>query len=233
MKKLLLLSVCMLLVCGMSFAKNSDIQNKKYIALTFDDGPDNEKTSLVLDKLDKYGVVATFLMVGQNINDNTKPTIKRVIKMGNEIANHSFSYEGMQNMTPKQINDSVEKTTNLIKKYSGTTPKFFRAPNLATSTVMYKNIDMPFVSGIIGFDWAGQNTSAQDRANFILKDVKDGAIILLHDVQPYPHPTPEALDIIIPELQKQGYEFVTLSKLFELKGIKTKKNEEKSWVIVE
>lgn len=61
MKKLLLLSVCMLLVCGMSFAKNSDIQNKKYIALTFDDGPDNEKTSLVLDKLDKYGVVATFL----------------------------------------------------------------------------------------------------------------------------------------------------------------------------
>lgn len=233
MKKLLLLSICMLLVCGMSFAKNNDIQNKKYIALTFDDGPDNEKTSLVLDKLDKYGVVATFLMVGQNINENTKPTIDRVIKMGNEIANHSFSYEDMQDMTPKQITDSVEKTTDLIKKYSGTTPKFFRAPNLSTSTAMYKNIDMPFVSGIIGFDWAGQNTNAQDRANFIIKDVKDGAIILLHDVQPYPHPTPEALDIIIPELQKQGYEFVTLSKLFEIKGIKTKKNEEKSWVIVE
>lgn len=76
---------------------------------------------------------------------------------------------------------------------------------------------MPFASGIIAFDWDGQNTSAEDRANFILKDVKDGAIILLHDVQPYPHPTPEALDIIIPELQKQAYEFVTLSKLFEIK----------------
>lgn len=231
MKNLLILSIFMLLICGMSFAKEN--QNKKYVALTFDDGPDNEKTALVLDKLEKYGVVATFFMVGQNINEETKKTVEKVIKMGNEIGNHSFSYAGMQNMTKEEVKDSIDKTTKLIKKYSGTSPKFFRAPNLATSPTMYKNINMPFVSGIIAFDWDGQNTSAEDRANFIIKDIKDGAIILLHDVQPYPHPTPEALDIIIPELHKQGYEFVTLSKLFDVKGIKTKKNEEKSWVIVE
>ena len=46
-------------------------RGRRRVAITFDDGPNVEKTPLVLDKLEKYGVVATFMLVGQNINDGT------------------------------------------------------------------------------------------------------------------------------------------------------------------
>ncbi|MEJ5284887.1 MAG: hypothetical protein WHS77_07525 [Brevinematales bacterium] len=79
---------------------------------------------------------------------------------------------------------------------------------------------MPFVSGIVGYDWAGvSDRTASKIAQNVISQMQDGVIILLHDVQPLPHPTPEALDIIIPELKRRGYEFVTLSKLFERKGV--------------
>jgi peptidoglycan/xylan/chitin deacetylase (PgdA/CDA1 family) len=63
--------------------------------------------------------------------------------------------------------------------------------------------------------------------------MRDGAIVLLHDVQPYPHPTPEALDILIPELLAQGYELVTLSELFARKGVTPDPREEIMWTYVE
>jgi GH35 family endo-1,4-beta-xylanase/peptidoglycan/xylan/chitin deacetylase (PgdA/CDA1 family) len=191
---------------------------EKLVALTFDDGPDNTLTSLVLDKLEKYKVPATFMMIGSKINDTTAPTVKRVIDQGCEIGNHSWSYSGMDKMTTEQIQKSINDTTAAIEKYSGTTPLFFRPPNLALSDTMYDAIDMTFVSGVTANDW-DQSTTAQQRADAIINGVKDGSIILLHDVQPLPHPTAEALDIIIPTLLSKGYEFVTLSKLFERKGV--------------
>lgn len=205
----------------------------KLCALTFDDGPDIVKTGLVLEKLKKHGITATFFMVGERINESTKPIIEEVINGGNEIANHSWSYSGMQDMTAEEVRKSINDTTKAIEKYSGMSPKFFRPPNLSASPVMYETIPYPFASGVLGFDWDGQGTSAQDRADNIISGVKDGSIILLHDVQPLPHPTPEALDIIIPELKKQGYEFVTLSELFKRKGVTPEIHQKKMWVTVE
>jgi peptidoglycan/xylan/chitin deacetylase (PgdA/CDA1 family) len=205
----------------------------KLCALTFDDGPDADKTALVLDRLEKYHVVASFFMVGQLINDDTKPVIDRMVKLNCEVNNHSWAWESMNQMTPEQIKDSVSKTSAAIKQYTGKDPKFFRPPNLATSETLYANVGLPFAQGVLGMDWAGCGTSAEDRANNVLKNVKDGAIILLHDVQPYPHPTPEALDILIPELQKQGYEFVTVSELFRRKGVTPDPKEETMWTYVE
>jgi peptidoglycan/xylan/chitin deacetylase (PgdA/CDA1 family) len=158
-------------------------------------------------------------MVGQMINDETKPVIDRIVSMNCEIGNHSWGYQSLNQMEPAQIIESVKKTSDAIKKYSGKEPNFFRPPNLAVSDEMYENIKLPFVEGVLGFDWAGCGTDAKTRAQNVIKDIQDGAVILLHDVQPDPHPTPEALDILIPKLKKMGYEFVTLSELFKRKGI--------------
>ncbi len=207
----------------------------KLCALTFDDGPSEDMTPLVLDKLEKHGVVATFFMVGQNINDDTKPVIDRIVKMNCEIGNHSWGWGSMNQMDEDEIAESVKKTSAAIKKYSGKEPAFFRPPNLATDDVMYDTIKLPFAEGVLGMDWAGCDTDAAARANNVLAGMRDGAIILLHDVQPEPHPTPEALDILIPELKKQGYEFVTLSELFRRKGIdpKAKNAEYEMWKYAE
>ena len=202
-------------------------------ALTFDDGPDEDLTPRVLDRLEKHGIVATFFVIGGLINDNTGKIITRAARSGCEIQNHSWGYESMSAMSGEEIRESVKKTSAEIQKYSGKAPSFFRPPNLAVSDTMYETIDLVFAGGLVAHDWAGCNTSAEDRAKEILGGVRDGAIILLHDVQPQPHPTPEALDIIIPELKKRGYRFVTISELFELKGIKPKPHEKKLWTFAE
>lgn len=196
----------------------------KLCALTFDDGPSKELTPLVLDKLEKHGVVATFFMIGQLINEDTKPVVDRIVSMNCEIGNHSWAWSSLNQMKEAEILESVQKTSNAIKQYSGKEPAFFRPPNLATSNIMYDVIQLPFAEGVLGMDWDGCGTDAEARAKNVLSGMRDGAIILLHDVQPKPHPTPEALDILIPELKKQGYEFVTLSELFERKGIDPKSN---------
>ncbi|MDP4179440.1 MAG: polysaccharide deacetylase family protein [Bacillota bacterium] len=204
----------------------------KLVALTFDDGPDATLTPLVLDKLDKYKVPATFMMVGQRVNDSTSTVIKRIVDSGDEIGNHSWSYSSMDTMDTATIQKSINDTNAAIYKYSGTTPKFFRAPNLAYSSTLYSAVNLTFVQGVLAFDW-DQTTSAQTRANYIINGAKDGAIFLMHDVQPLPHPTPEALDIIIPELQKQGYEFVTLSELFKRKGITLSPSDDKVYTYLQ
>ncbi len=214
-------------------AGNNDPAPTKLCALTFDDGPDSELTPLVLDKLKAHGVVATFFVIGQLINDDTAPVVKREVAMGCEIGNHSRAWDSMDQMTAAEIKKSVEDTTAKIKQYTGTTPRFFRPPNLATSETMYKTINMTFVSGVLGYDWAGCDTTAEERAQNILDGIRDGAIILLHDVQPPPHPTPEALDILIPKLKKMGYKLVTLSELFAEKGVKPTPHDENLWVYVE
>jgi peptidoglycan/xylan/chitin deacetylase (PgdA/CDA1 family) len=203
----------------------------KLTALTFDDGPDAVKTPKVLDKLQKYNVVATFFLVGQNINEGTKAVLQRQVAMGCELNNHSWSYSDMAGMTAEQVKESFDKTSAAMLKYAGVTPKFFRAPNLSASAVMYATINLPFAEGVLGYDW-DQSTTAASRAKAVLGGMSDGAIILLHDVQPDPHPTPEALDIIIPELQKRGYTFVTLSDLFKRKGVDPASKKNGMWKIV-
>ncbi len=209
----------------------TSLAGKKLIALTFDDGPSTSLTPLVLDKLDKYKVPATFMMVGQNINSSTKSVIDRIVSSGHEIGNHSWGYTSMDTMSSADIKTSINNTTAAIQQYSGQTPKFFRAPNLAYSQTLSNACDLTFIQGILCYDW-DSSTSAQQRANYAIQGAKDGAIILLHDVQPSPHPTPEALDIIIPTLQSQGYTFVTLSQLFSAKGVNLSPSDDKVYTTV-
>ncbi|HHU36570.1 MAG TPA: polysaccharide deacetylase family protein [Treponema sp.] len=238
MKKSMILTILISMVVVMSCTttgkdQSSTSNGPKLVALTFDDGPNEELTALVLDKLEKYDVVASFFIIGQLVNESTRPTLERMVAMGCEPQNHSWGWESMNDMEPEEIIESVTKTNAAIKKYSGKEPTFFRPPNLSVSEEMHEVVGLPFASGVLGMDWAGCDTTAKDRANNVLNGMRDGAIVLLHDVQPYPHPTPEALDILIPALKKKGYEFVTLSELFRRKGVTPDPKEEVLWVYVD
>jgi peptidoglycan/xylan/chitin deacetylase (PgdA/CDA1 family) len=190
----------------------------KLVALTFDDGPSTQTTK-TLDKLKKYNVKATFMLIGSKIA-SADAVMKRIVSEGHECGNHSWEYSGMSNMQASQITDSINKTNAAIKQYTGSDPKFFRAPNLAISQTMLSTIRLTFVQGVICDDWQGGSaaSSAQLIANKAISGVRDGSIVLLHSDQPEPHYTPDALDTIIPSLQQKGYYFVTLSDLFKLKG---------------
>ncbi len=193
---------------------------KKLCALTFDDGPNTDTTPLVLEKLQKYGVTASFFLVGNNINSESEKVVKKAFDMGCEICSHSRTHSAMPELSAEAIRAEMEYTASEIMRITGKEPKFFRPPYIAVNDVMFDNIDLPFIAGIGAEDWLDEVTSEQ-RAEKILNQVCDGAVILLHDMSGNIQ-TVDALDIIIPKL-KEEYELVTVSELFSLAGVTPKK----------
>ncbi|MBQ5317178.1 MAG: polysaccharide deacetylase family protein [Oscillospiraceae bacterium] len=186
------------------------------MALTFDDGPNTTVTPRVLDALEKYDAVGTFFLIGDNINDESAEQVRRAYGMGCEIASHSLTHSYMDKMSADDIIAEMSETSKRIKDIIGVEPVFFRPPYIAVSTTMYENIDMPFICGFGVNDWVSSTTKEQ-RIDGVMDAAQDGAIILLHDFGNN-YSTAMALDTIIPGLQEQGYQLVTVSELFEAKG---------------
>ena len=192
----------------------------KVIALTFDDGPNTTCTPKVLDLLEQYGARASFFVIGDNINESSAEVMKRAYDMGCEINNHSRTHSYMNKMTAEEIKAEIKYTSDLVEKYTGEPTRFFRPPYIAVNQTMFDSIDLPFINGKGCNDWEDK-VSAEQRVEKVLAQAEDGAIILLHD-QAANFQTVQALETLIPELQKQGYELVTLTELFYAKGIEPK-----------
>lgn len=194
-----------------------DYEWDKVIALTFDDGPNVETTNEVLDVLEKHQVVASFFLIGNNINDESAKSVKRAYDLGCEINNHSKSHGYMDKMSAEEIKDEYDFVDQKVLEITGEHTKFFRPPYIAVGEEMWENISVPFISGLGCNDW-DDNVTVERRVAVINRGVKDGCIILMHDAQGN-HKTVEAIDQIIPMLKEQGYKFTTVSGLFEAKGI--------------
>lgn len=197
------------------------MSERKAAALTFDDGPNNVTTPQVLEKLKKYGVKASFFLVGDNISDQSARFVKAAHDMGCEINNHSRTHSAMPTLSPQEMRAEIEYTSDKIKQITGEPPRFFRPPYIAISDSMYENIDLTFIAGIGAEDWLDE-VSAEQRAQRILAQLQDGDIILLHDMVGN-YRTVAALDMIIPAVLERGYELVTVSELFAAKGIAPKR----------
>ena len=191
--------------------------SKPTIAITFDDGPNTTTTMEILDVLEKYQVRASFFLIGTNINDESTKSVKRAYDLGCDIENHSKTHSYMDKMTADDIKDEVAYVNDKVKEITGTTPKFFRPPYIAVNNTMYDSIDMTFISGLGCNDWEDRIT-ADYRALYLEKKAADGVIFLLHDAEGNSK-TVEALDKAIPILLEKGFQFATISELFELKGV--------------
>lgn len=189
---------------------------KPVIALTFDDGPNTTVTPRVLDLCEKYGVKASFFLIGDNITEESEPVVKRAHDLGCEIDNHSKTHGYMNKMTAEQITDEYNYVSEKVKEITGEPTKFFRPPYIAVNQLMYDVIDVPFINGFGVNDWDSAVT-VEERIDGVLNGVGDGSIILLHDADGN-FATVEALETIIPKLQEQGYQFATVTELFIAKG---------------
>ena len=198
-------------------APEADKAPAKYVALSFDDGPNDITTPKVLDLLEEHNVPASFFVIGQYINENTAKQMTRAIALGSEIQNHSLTHTMMTQLSQEQVAEEVKKTDELIEKHTGTKPWLFRPPFIDHNESMHQTITHTFICGVGCEDWVPERT-AQERYNAIMATIKDGDILLLHDFTGN-EPTVEALKMLIPELKKQGYTFVTVTDLYKLKGI--------------
>lgn len=191
---------------------------EKLIALTFDDGPDEDYTPKILDILKKHDVKATFFVVGQKVGWDQE-IVKREHEEGHEIGNHTFSHINVCHREYDDIYKEITETQEAIKKITGKEPTIFRPPYRAInkemcSIVKEKKMNVVLWSDLDPRDWS--NPGVYFITNTILTKVKNGNIILLHDYNNQRKSTSQtiqALDIIIPELKAKGYKFVTVSEL--------------------
>ena len=190
--------------------------NKAEIALTFDDGPDPVFTPGILDRLKKYGVKATFFLLGTNI-EKFPEMAKRVSEEGHVIGNHTYNHPKLTQISDEAYQYQIHKADEIIQNFLGYKPKFFRPTYgaITENQVQWATKQGMMVAqwSIDTLDWKG--TSAALITQTVITDALPGSIILQHNAPNVPlHGSVDALDEMIPELQKQGVRFVTLPEMF-------------------
>ena len=181
---------------------------KKYVALTFDDGPNKNVTPRILKTLKKHRAKATFYMLGKSVSE-APDTAKAVVAGGHEIGNHSYGHENLSKMTAANALKNIEHSNALIKKATGIEPLTIRPPYGARNHGLEQQLSQPTVLwGVDTLDWKTRNAASTLQA--VQQHLYPGAIILMHDIHPT---TADALDSILTYLESKGYTCVTISQL--------------------
>lgn len=202
------------------------------VALTFDDGPHPKFTPMVLDLLKEHGVRATFFLVGKKVLENPE-TVKRIIDEGHGIGNHSMSHVHLLSLmrTRAQMIEmegckrAIAETAEIS---TSTAPRWYRPPmGYKTPSTFWAARRLGLA--VVGWHIKGWDTFCTDPGKIaftILKRVKNGSIILLHDSSSLKRetvdrsPTLDALPMILSGLKEGGLEPVTLVELFDKEGKK-------------
>ncbi len=183
-------------------------ENKKKVALTFDDGPNPDYTEELLDGLKEKNVKATFFLLGKEAEQYPE-IVKRIHDEGHLIGNHSYDHVNLALMSETDAQKQINKTNEVLFKITGSYPEYLRPPfgnkpqNADTAS------DMVIVLWDVDpLDWC--SGSCDKVVQKVVKNTKENDIILLHDAS---KSSVEAALAIIDRLQKEGYEFVTVDKL--------------------
>jgi peptidoglycan/xylan/chitin deacetylase (PgdA/CDA1 family) len=201
------------------FYRQGSIKEAK-VALSFDDGPDNNYTVKILDILKKHKVPATFFVIGSRC-ELYPDVVERMVKEGHLLGNHTWSHPNIIKLSNKEALKEVTKTDKIIKKYAKYSPILFRSPygSLDREKVeFFRDKGYKIISwNIDSLDWKG--LSAAEVKTNVLENLQQGSIILQHSAGGPGEDlsgTVEALDDIIRVLKKDGYKFVTVDQLLDI-----------------
>lgn len=193
--------------------------DKPMVALTFDDGP-SIYTKEILKALKKHDARATFFIVGERVSTYAD-TIKQASKQGCEIGSHSYSHANLGIASLSTINSQLNQTEDKVKKVLGYYTPLMRPPYGSIGTKLRKQVGKPMILWSIDtLDWKTRNAKSTETK--IMSNVKDGDIILMHDL--YSQSRDAAIKVI-PKLIKKGYQLVTVSEMAKYKGFTMKDGE--------
>ncbi len=191
--------------------------NKKYVALTYDDGPHNVRTEQIVDELDKYGYHATFFVVGNRVDGTAysgASAMKYAAEKGNEIAIHGYTHDVYYDRCEESVYfEELRMTERAIWEVLPNYEVKLMRPIGGNITAERVSI-CPY--GVIMWsvdseDWRHKSDAdASQIVDNVMSQVEDGSIILMHDLY---ENTYEATKIILERLHAEGYEVVTVSEL--------------------
>lgn len=192
------------------------LETEKKIALTFDDGP-HAMTLLVLDILKKYNAKATFFCIGKNIEAHPE-ILKKVIDDGHIVGNHSYNHSPFFDFYRKnKVIAEIEKTDALIASVLGKKTTLFRPPYGVTNPSIRRALERT-KHKTIGWNIRSLDGVVKEE-NFLLdriiKRIKPGGIVLLHDTSMQ---TANVLEQLLKALEQNNYKVVPLEELLNLKA---------------
>lgn len=191
---------------------------EKFIALTFDDGPENYYTPQILNILKEKRVPATFFVMGKQVKAYPEE-MKRIVAEGHGIANHTYLHPDLRKKWSHKVKEEIQLTQQELQRVVGRTPDLFRPPygaiTKADITILNQLGMRNIMWNLDTLDWSG--VSAEEILEIVHRDISPGAIILLHNFQDgrLLDGAVEALPKIIDELHAKGYKFVTLQTMLE------------------
>lgn len=190
--------------------------SRPMVALTFDDGPSTAVTNRILNSLEANGGRATFFMVGSRV-PGTQASVQRMVSLGCEVGNHTYDHKYLPKLGDAGIRSQVGVTNQKIAEASGVTPVVMRPPGGNYNAASLNTLGSMGMSAIMWNidtrDW--QTRNAQKTIDSVLSQVKDGDIVLMHDIY---STTADAAEVIIPELVRRGYQLVTVSEMASYRG---------------
>jgi peptidoglycan/xylan/chitin deacetylase (PgdA/CDA1 family) len=191
------------------------------IALTFDDGSEQDCTSHILDAFSAHGGQATFFVLGSSIAGN-EDLLKRAVAEGHELGNHLFSHESPIGRSDVFIWREIEQANRAIYEAASSSPSLVRPPfGHEPERVATVGAGLGFTHvvlwSIMSSDW--ENPAPQLIAQRVLRAAEPGALVLLHDGAPPGDPTRRgntaaAVEFLMPPLRRE-FELVTVSDLLD------------------
>ncbi len=195
-------------------------QDKKLVALTFDDGPYPPYTQKLLAVLEEKQVRATFFLVGNNVVQFPEVVCMTASK-GHEIALHAYEHKDFLKLDGAELAGNIQQGKKVLEDLIGKPVKYIRPPHGFRDWAVMEAVSdagLKVVNwSVIPRDWT--NPGAQEIVDRVCKSVTPGAIVLLHDgdapsQKASREQTVQATALIVDELRKNGYEFVTVDELF-------------------
>ena len=198
---------------GAIYKRKADAAKIAY--LTFDNGYENGYTEKILDALKKEEVPATFFLTGHYLK-SAAPLVKRMVKDGHGIGNHSYDHPNMANLSEARMEDEWKKFDELLKKTVGIERTSYARPpeGIFNDALLRKGNELGYrhIFWSVAFiDWHANKPRGRDYAyNELMNQLHPGAVILMHTVSP---DNAEALPDFIKDAKEAGYEFRSLDDL--------------------
>ena len=187
--------------------------DKKQIALSFDAAWGAEDFEEIMKILDKHEVKVTFFMTGEWVSKNPK-CVKELVKKGHDLGNHGEHHYDMTTISKEEMKEEIKKVHDSVKEIADYDMNLFRPPYGAYNDEVIETVKemeyYPIQWSVDSLDWKDYGIDSIISTVCNHEALDNGAIILCHNGAKY---TAKALDEMITNLKKQGYELVPISKL--------------------